>query len=218
MRSWIWNDEAQRIPKPILVRIREQQLPRMTSIRRLVEPRKISLAGRHHDRRMCIERLNSAKIQVLRTRRHRTRLPQISTIFGPQHRAIGPRSPRDSASNVVDSAQIGSGVGVLNLPLGMGSTRQRQQPETERNSLHIESVANHCPNSANSPSSLHSKINKPTLRIGRDELHRQLIAHVEPLAAVHHHSFNVRLERADECAVLVDAGDDGRKAFADARM
>ena len=45
-----------------------------------------------------------------------------------------------------------------------------------------------------------------------------LVAHVEAFAALHDHAFYVRIEGADEGAVVVDAGDDGGEALADAGM
>src|ERR1035438_7400981 len=60
------------------------------------------------------------------------------------------------------------------------------------------------------------KINKPALGVGGDQLDGDPVAYVQAFAALDEHSIHVGVESADERAVLVDAGDNGRKALADA--
>src|SRR5271165_3903799 len=62
------------------------------------------------------------------------------------------------------------------------------------------------------------EVDEAALRVCGDELHGDLVAHIEAFAAMDEHSIYMRVEGADECAVVVDAGDDGRKALADARV
>ena len=93
------------------------RLPRLAPIRRLIQPRQIPLAARHHDRRIRIERLHAAKVQMLRARRNGARLPQIPAVFRAQHRAIRARSPRHASAHVIDAAQIRRRARALHLPL-----------------------------------------------------------------------------------------------------
>jgi len=61
----------------------------------------------------------------------------------------------------------------------------------------------------------HCKINKPTLRIGGDQLRCYLVAHIETLAAADYHPIHVRVQRPDKGSVLVHAGHNGREALPD---
>jgi len=109
--------ELHRIPKPILVRIRKNQLPRLASIRRLIQPRQIARSARHHNRRIRVEPLNPAKIQLFRARRNCAPLPQITAVFRPQNRAIRSARPRNATAHIVDAPQIRRRPRVQNLPL-----------------------------------------------------------------------------------------------------
>src|SRR5215469_17126534 len=79
------------IPEAIFVGILEYQLPRVAPIHSLVQPRKVAFPAGHHDRRVRIEGLNAAEVELLRARRYGARLPNIAAVLGPQHRAIRAR-------------------------------------------------------------------------------------------------------------------------------
>ena len=116
-----------RIEKPIFIRIREDQLPRVAAVGGFVEAREIAFAARHHDRGVRVEGLDAAEVEMFGAGRNRARLPQIAAVFGAQNRAVRARGPRHPTAHVVDAAQIGGRAGVLDLPLSVGRAARSEQ-------------------------------------------------------------------------------------------
>jgi len=107
------------IPKPILIRIREDQLPRVAAVGGFVEAREVALAARHDDGGIGVEGLDATKVEMLGAGRNGTLLPEVAAVFGAQDRAVGSRGSGHASAHIVDAAQVGSGTGVFDGPLGM---------------------------------------------------------------------------------------------------
>src|SRR5271170_2868115 len=129
------------VPKTVFVGIREDELPRLAAVDGFVEPGLIARSAGHHDGGVFVEGLDAAEVKLLRSRRDRAGLPQVSAVFGAEHRAVGAAGPRDSTADVVNAAQAGRGVGLFDIPLSIGAAcglccRQSEGQE-EKNGSHL---------------------------------------------------------------------------------
>src|SRR6185437_3008490 len=93
-----------RIPKPVLIRIGEEQLPVRTSIGGFVNSRLIAGPGGHYEGCVCVPGPDAAKVELFRFGRHGTALPHVAAVFGAQDRTARTTGPRHSAANSVDAA------------------------------------------------------------------------------------------------------------------
>jgi hypothetical protein len=123
------------------IRIREHQLPRLAAIGGLIQPRQVAFARGHDYRRVRVEGLDAAEVQMLGAGRDDAVLPQVAAVLGAQDRAIRARSPRHPSAHIVDAAQIGPGGGILERPLGACATGCNSQQSKEQNEpAHTASV------------------------------------------------------------------------------
>ena len=68
-------------------------------------------------------------------------LPDEAGVFGAEDGAVGAGGPGDAAADVDDAAEVGGGVGVLQLPLGVCEWRSYyQQREDEQWAGHRRGV------------------------------------------------------------------------------
>ncbi len=121
-----------------------KEAPRLAPIRRFIKPALLPRPARHHNRRLRVPRLHSAKIQrspVRRRIRHRALHPVRPAIRGLQNCAFATAGPRHLPIYRIDAAQAGRCPRLLhlkNLPRGTIRRRRRsrrrlRQTQTTRN-------------------------------------------------------------------------------------
>ena len=130
------------------------------------------------------------------------RRPRRPQDLRPGPGAQGPRSPCSLTQGTSSACQAGPCVTVPSLAKLM-------VPNTEP-----EHACGY-PRAAELHFSRRREINKPALRIGGDQFHRQPVPDVQPMPAVHQHAFHVADQRPHESAVLIHARDDGAEILPD---
>ena len=78
----------------------------------------VSFAGGHDDGGVVVEGLDGAEVEVLAVGRFGAELPDDAGVLGAEDGAVGAGGPGDAVADVVDAAEVGGGVGVVELPLG----------------------------------------------------------------------------------------------------
>jgi hypothetical protein len=113
-----FNEWAERVPEAVRVGVGEEEFPGLAAVGSFVETGLVSFAGGHDDCGVVVEGLDGAEVEVLAVGRFGAELPDEAGVLGAEDCAVAAGGPRDASADVVDAAEVGAGVGVLELPLG----------------------------------------------------------------------------------------------------
>ena len=91
----------------------------MAAVGGFVEAGLIAGAGGHDDGGVFVEGLDAAEVEFFGSGGDVAGLPEVAAVFGAEDGAVGAAGPGDSAAYVVDAAEAGGGVGVLDVELGV---------------------------------------------------------------------------------------------------
>ena len=99
----------------------------MAAVGGFVEARLVAGAGGHDDCGLLVEGLDAAEVELFggvfgSGEGDGAGLPEVAAVFGAEDGAVGAAGPGDSAADVVDAPEAGGGVGVFDLPLGVGAS------------------------------------------------------------------------------------------------
>ena len=102
------------------VGVGEEEAPGLAAVGGFVEAGEVALAAGHDDGVVFVPALDAAEVEVFCAGRHVAGLPEVAAVFAAEDRAVGAAGPDDAAADVVDAAEAGGGVGVFEVPLGLG--------------------------------------------------------------------------------------------------
>src|SRR5215469_7080996 len=131
--------EFDRVPEAVFVWVGEDEFPGFAAVGGFVEAGEVPFARGHDDGGALVEGLDSAEVEVFGSGRCGAGLPEVASVLGAEDGAVGSAGPGDSSAYVVDSAQAGGGVGVLEVPLGLGVCCEGDQ-EREYEQTHVRAV------------------------------------------------------------------------------
>jgi len=117
------------IPEPILIWVREDRHPRLAAIGGLVEAAEVAFAAGHDDGGVGVEGLDAAEVEVFGVGWGLAEEPGCAVVGGVEDGAVRARGPGDAVAHVVDAAQVGGGVGLLDGPLGVRCCREKKREE-----------------------------------------------------------------------------------------
>src|SRR5580658_5659775 len=106
------------VPEAVFVRVSEEEGPGLAAVGGFVEAGLVSFAGGHDDGGVVVEGLDGAEVEVLAGGWFGAELPDDAAVFSAEDGAVGAGGPSDATADVDDAAEVGGGVGVLQLPLG----------------------------------------------------------------------------------------------------
>ena len=108
------------IPEAVFIGVAENQLPRLAAVGGFVEAGLVAGAAGHDDGGVFVEGLDAAEVEFLCAGRDGAGLPEVAAVFSAEDGAVGAAGPDGSAAGVGDAAEAGGGVGVFDVPLGLG--------------------------------------------------------------------------------------------------
>ena len=108
------------VPEAVFVGVGEEQLPRLAAVGGFVEAGLIAGTAGHNDGGVFVEGLDAAEVEFLCAGWDGAGLPEITAVFGAKDGAVGTAGPGDSSAYVVNTTQAGGGVGLFDVPLGVG--------------------------------------------------------------------------------------------------
>src|SRR5581483_5396922 len=108
---------TQRVPEAVSVGVGEEESPGLAAVGGFVEAGECAFAGGHDDGGVVVEGLDGSEVEVLAAGRFGAELPDEAGILGAEDGAVGAGGPGDASADVVDAAEVGGGVSVLQLPL-----------------------------------------------------------------------------------------------------
>ncbi len=109
-----------RVPEAVFVGVGEEELPGLAAVGGFVEAGLVAGAAGHDDGGVFVEGLDAAEVEFFCARWHGAGLPEVAAVFGAEDGAVGAAGPGDSCAYVVNAAQAGGGVGLFDVPLGVG--------------------------------------------------------------------------------------------------
>ncbi len=123
----IWKLDG--VPEAFFVGVGEEELPGLAGVGGFVEAGEVSFAGGHDDGGVLVEGLDAAEVEFFGVGWGGAALPCRAFVGGAEDGALGSAGPRDSVADVVDAAEAGGGVGVLDLPLGVSGGGEEGRSE-----------------------------------------------------------------------------------------
>ena len=118
--------ELNSIPKPLLVRIREYEIPSPATVRSSIKARLITRSRRHHDCCACIEALNATEVKIMSARRDGAALPCFTVVKRAHDGAVSTARPGHTFAETVNSAKISGRMRILDRPLRLQCTRAKR--------------------------------------------------------------------------------------------
>jgi hypothetical protein len=99
-------------PRSLLCRGWKDQGPGLAAVGGFVEAGLVAGAGGHDDRRVGVEGLDAAEVEVLGVGWDGAALPEVAGVFGAEDGAVRAGGPGDTLAYVVDAAKVGGGGGL----------------------------------------------------------------------------------------------------------
>src|SRR6185437_3484008 len=128
--------ELEGVPEAVGVGVGEEEVPGLAAVGGFVEAGEVSFGGGHYDGGRVVEGLDGAEVEVLGGGRFGCELPDDAGVLGAEDGAVGAGGPGDAVADVVDAAEVGGGVGVVEGPLGSryggGYGEEREEKECAR--------------------------------------------------------------------------------------
>ena len=134
--------ENERVPEAVGVGVGVEELPGVAAVSGFVEAGLVALAAREDDGDVGIEGLDGAEVEVLGAGRDGAGLPETAAVFSAEDGAVGSGGPGNAVADGVNAAEVGGGVGGLDLPLCQrGERDENERAEEEERGAHGSSVA-----------------------------------------------------------------------------
>ena len=123
------------VEEAVFVGVGEEEGPGLAAVGGFVEAGEVAFAAAHDDGGVVVEGLNGAEVEVLAAGRFGAELPDEAGVLGAEDGAVGAGGPGDSATEVVDAAEVGGGGG-LDGPLGLCGEEGGGEDEAQGGDAH----------------------------------------------------------------------------------
>ncbi len=120
------------VPEAVFVGVGEEEFPGLAAVGGFVEAGEVAFAAGHDDGGVVVEGLDGAEVEVLAAGRLGAELPDEAGVLGAEDGAVGAGGPGNASADVVDAAEVGGGVGVVELPLRGGGGCEESEGEQKR--------------------------------------------------------------------------------------
>ena len=117
-RDIVVVSEFECVEEAVFVGVGEEEGPGLAAVGGFVDAGKVAFAAAHDDGGVVAEGLDCAEVEVIAAGRFGAELPDEAGVFSAEDGAVGARGPGDAIAEVLDAAEVGGGVGVLELPPG----------------------------------------------------------------------------------------------------